>query len=204
MNKGLYVAICGKKKSGKDTLASIIEDEIKERFYTGYVHRLTFATPIKVIGERMFPWAPSKGWWFSSEYRDTVIPDAVDNDNKPLTYRQVLIDIGTQGRRYNPLQWVNVFNHRFQSEVKEYQGDHCITSDVRFHNEYNYLENKGFFLIKLTRKGNIGSSGATETSQDTISDTAFDHILANDGTLDELKQQARDLMPLIISHQHNR
>jgi hypothetical protein len=199
LNKGIYVAICGKKNSGKNTLAFTLASK---------VHRaqiIALADPIKEIGQLMFPWADPDGWWGSSSKRDNVIPNTTDNQENPLTYRQVLIDIGTQARRYNPLHWVNVFDHNFHNLVSQYgEEEGCIVSDVRFHNEFNYLRNKGFYLIKLIRDDAKSSTDATETNQDQIKLEDYDKVIYNNGTLNSLKQQVSDLMPTIIDHQKSR
>jgi hypothetical protein len=199
LNKGIYVAICGKKNSGKNTLAATLQSAM-----LGHSHIIALADPIKEIGQKMFPWSKPTGWWGSSEERDDVIPDANDNQDNPLTYRQVLIDIGTQARRYNPLHWVNVFDHTFGLIVRETNGDGCIVSDVRFRNEFDYLHNKGFYLIKLMRNGITSSTDVTETNQDQIKLEDYDKVIHNNGTLNQLKRQVDDLMPSIIDHQNSR
>jgi hypothetical protein len=199
MKKGLYVAICGKKNSGKNTLAEIISTLVIR------VSQMAFADPIKQTGEIMFPWANPDGWWGSSSKRDEVILNATDNNGNPLTYRQVLIDIGTQARKYNPLHWVNVFDHSFHERVGRYGDEQgCVVNDVRFRNEYDYLHNKGFYLIKLIRDNINQSLDPTETNQDAIKNEEFDKVIYNNGTVSDLKEQVKALLPSIITHQNSR
>lgn len=191
---GIRVAICGKKNSGKNTLANTIRDLTDH-----YCHLIAMADPIKEIGETMFPWANPEGWWGSSNQRDQIILNTTDNDGNPLTYRQVLIDIGSQARRYNPLHWVNVFDYRFNKFVNPQDG--CIVPDVRYINEYDYLRTNGFYLIKLNRNTINQSSDPTETNQDAIKPEEFDAIIDNNGTLKDLQTKVKALKDQIIAHQ---
>lgn len=194
------IAICGKQNTGKNTLATVLTEVLCANKYEYEIK--AFADPIKEMICLMFPKANPKYLWGSSNLRNNIIPNAYDKNGKPLTYRQALIDIGTLGRQYNKDVWVNAFDDRVKKIIGWRQMDNyeeplkivdiklLICSDVRFINEYVYLKDKGFFIIKVVRDTIIHSKDATETEQDGINDNQFDYILQNNGTIEAFKEQA--------------
>jgi ferredoxin len=68
-----------------------------------------------------------------------------------------------------------------------------VISDVRFQNEFDAIHKAGGYVIRLRRPG-AGLAGAaglhiSEQEQANIPDEAFDHVIENDGTLDELLEK---------------
>ena len=183
------IAICGKKNVGKNTLSQLLCQEVKQDDFHIH-HILAFADPIKEMILLMFPQAKRECLFGSSELREQVIPNATNQEGKPLTYRQALIDIGTLGRKYNPNIWVNAFDNR----VKEIGvTDMVICSDLRFMEELEYLKHNKYTIIKLLRHSVQQLNNATETVQDGIPNNQFDAIIDNNGTIEDLRQKAREI-----------
>lgn len=194
------VAICGKANTGKNTLANLLCEEIyeidkPEFFFSKF---MAFADPIKEIVMTMFPRANKECLYGPSYLRAEFIPGAF-KDSKPLTYRQALIDIGTEvGRKYSERIWLENFDHRFE---KQQNNNVVIVTDVRFRNEFDHLKEKGFFQIRLYRDtGAPEIQHISETGQASIKDEEFDYVLFNTKTLDELKEEVKSkIIPLIKS-----
>ena len=104
----IKIGICGKQNSGKSLVADLLYSLFLPDMAFGPMRFMAFADPIKDIGQMMFPWADKNAWYGSSERRNEWIPDADDKDGKPLTYRQVLIDLGTLARSYDYDHWVQL------------------------------------------------------------------------------------------------
>jgi hypothetical protein len=188
------IGICGKQNSGKNLTAELLVN----MFHHSSAHSVdiaAFADPIKQMAELMFPWANPEGWYGASHWRDLLIPDTNDKEGKPLTYRRVLIDIGSLGRAYDKDHWVKVFDAKLKCGYR----DLMLSPDVRYPNELNYLNKEGFFLIKLKRDVVRTSTSSTETAQDSISPNEFDAIIENDGTIDDLKSSLLTIKQAIIA-----
>lgn len=213
------VALCGKANSGKNTTAKLLSNVILEKKephtdyeiarHTNYdVAMFAFADPIKEIVMTMFPWADKECLYGASKLRSNIIPNAFDKEGVPLTYRQALIDLGTQGRQYNPNHWVDLFNYRLKNAPQRIYDcsdmilDYIdrkliICTDVRFKNEFVYLKSKDFFIIKIIRNSDVIINHKTETEQDLIDIKDFDFVLDNNGTLDDLNKNVSTVVSLL-------
>lgn len=194
------IAITGKANSGKDTVGKIISkfyNTDHNLYYGGYVKKVALANPVKEMARIMYPNLPRKLFYGPSPLRMTEIPGSFKND-KPLTIRQLLIDIGTNlGRSYDENLWLNVFDHT----VDHYNNDGCgllIVTDVRFRNEFDHVKKQKFLTIRLIRDSHTKIDNVSETDQDGIADSEFDYVLHNNSTLNSLKNEIHDkIMPLI-------
>lgn len=208
------IAICGKANTGKNTLANLLYQELYERdsfefglrnpglnlqAYSGKF--MAFADPIKEIVMTMFPRANKECLYGPSKLRSEAIPGAFKN-NKPLTYRQALIDIGTEvGRSYSDKVWLENFDHRYeQILVKKNPPNIIMVTDVRFRNEFDHLKDKGFFQIRLYREtGMAPIEHISETGQSSIKDEEFDYVLFNNKSLEDLKEEVKSqIIPRMI------
>lgn len=191
------IAISGKANSGKNTVSKFLMDGIHEKMTPNFSGQkcIAFADPIKEMARIMFPTVPRKFFFGSSKYRSEIIPGAF-KDDKPLTIRQCLIDIGTGlGRGYRNTIWLDNFDYRF---------DKCkdlsivIVPDVRFRNEFDHLKEKGFYMIRLKRDSHLKIDDISETSQDSIDDTEFDCLLNNNSTLENLKKDVDQIINILV------
>lgn len=184
------IAICGKKNVGKNTLSQLLCQEIQTQQGGNIHHILAFADPIKEMILLMFPKAKREYLFGASELREHTIPDAINQEGEPLTYRQALIDIGTLGRKYNPNVWVNAFDDRVKA-IKT--TDLVICSDLRFMEELEYLKRNEYTIIKLLRNSVQQLNNVTETVQDGIPNSQFDIIIENNETIEDLQQKAHEI-----------
>lgn len=198
------IAITGKANTGKNTLAKLLEQEIFEVemakheaciYNTEYRMNwksMAWADPIKEIVQIMFPYANKECLYGPSHLRADPIPGAFKND-KPLTYRQVLIDIGTEvGRTYNNKIWLENFDYRYEQLLLKGKIDLVIVTDTRFRNEFEHLKEKDFFQIRLYREtGMPDINHVSETNQSLIKDNEFDYVLYNNKSLDDLRSEVR-------------
>jgi hypothetical protein len=193
------IAISGQANTGKNTLAKLLINELDEDAYMSNVHIMAFADPIKEMAQIMFPKLPSKFLYGSSKYRNEIVPNAW-KDGKPLTVRELLIDIGTKlGRGYNDNIWLNNFDARLESNMSNYKYDCIICPDERFPNEFYHLKNKGFYQIRLYRKAAGIINSTTETAQNEIQDSEFDSVIHNDQTLQDLENEVEKVVANILA-----
>jgi hypothetical protein len=188
------IAITGKANAGKNTTAMLIGETFGEQ--TQY-KLLAFADPIKEMLLQMFPWAARKCLYGPSKLRNNIIPDALDKNGKPLTYRQVLIDLGRQGREYQEDHWIKVFNYRVKYMLPTSSKTAIIVTDVRYRNEFDYLKENGYYQIKILRNSDIVINDSSETNQDQIKNEEFDFILDNNGSLNDLNGNIKKIVSQI-------
>ncbi len=183
------ISILGKANTGKNTVSKILRELISNKmdhFNIDQCKLIAFADPIKEIALKMFPHIPKKHLFGSSKYRSETIKGAT-KDGKLLTVRQLLIDIGTQGREYNENIWIENYINRFDIAQKN-GATLIITPDVRFVNEHTHLKANNFFQIRLLRGTQNKIDHISETGQDMILDSSFDYVLYNNKTLTDLRE----------------
>ena len=199
------IAISGKAGSGKDTISKLLVKQLRKANGTNdYIYSenymkvqyVAFADPIKEIARTMFPLLPEIAFTGPSKNRSMPIPGAQKN-GQALTVRQLLIDIGTNGRNYDSNIWLNDFKYSFNKSLLS-QNNIFVVTDVRFRNEFEHLAKKGFYQIRLYRDdGTPGINHVSETNQNSIFDNEFNYVLDNNGSLNELKAKVSDIVSLL-------
>ena len=179
------IGIMGKANSGKNTLARVLVKSLRGKGYLSADY-IAFANPIKEMIRAMYPKIPKKFLYGPSILRNEVIPNAFKNNN-PLTIRQLLIDLGTAGREYDPNTWLDNFDHAYKQSAHR---SIVVVTDVRFRNELDHLRSKDFYMIRLYRNeiaSSIKYNHISEVGQNDIKDDEFDYILHNNSSIKELR-----------------
>ena len=201
------IGICGKAKSGKNTTASIILEELAalENKESLLSETIAFADPIKEIILSMFPTARKTCLFGASELRSNIIgPNLFDSEGNPLTYRQALIDIGSNARKYNKNIWVECFDKKYKQIVsgdfdRNQKTEVIIVPDLRFKEEFDYLKKNNYFLIKINRNDVTKINHASETVQESFKDSYFNFILNNNGDLLQLRTHVKNgIIPFLL------
>lgn len=167
------IAICGKRRSGKDTVACMIKDllpqyEIKK-----------IAEPLKK-GIQCF-------FGFTDDQIETNEKDEIDTfwDIKP---RDVMQYIGTEIMQYKINELIPNLNKNFwiKSFIKNNNvvEKYIIISDLRFLHEYNELKKYNCIFIKIE---NINAPEDNHVSEQEFEKIQVDYIIKNNYTIDQLK-----------------
>jgi len=180
-------AISGKARAGKNTVASLM---IKHLGYPEDKTKIVaLADPMKRIVKSMFPEASEECLYGPSELRSTIIADKYfDKNGKSLTYRQALIDLGAFGRQYNGDIWLNCLVEDARSSTDKWA---YIVSDVRFINEFKFLKEAGFTMIRVLRDDAARIDDISETQQEIIPNTDFHYVIDNNSSLNDLSESVR-------------
>jgi deoxynucleotide monophosphate kinase-like protein len=178
------IAISGKARSGKNTVSSIIIDRL--RYPHNKVKVAALADPMKRIIQAMMPEASAECLFGASELRGEIIAGDKykDRSGNPLTYRQALIDLGSFGRAFNPDLWLNCLVEDANKSTDKWA---YIISDVRMRNEFDFLKEAGFIMVRVKRSSITTINDVSETEQDEIADGEFDYILNNDKSIADLE-----------------
>lgn len=159
--------ISGKAGHGKDTLANILAEKLREADQRVLVFH--YADLLKWMCQKLFDW----------------------DGKKDEAGRHLLQYVGTNViRKQSPDFWVG-----FVSDVLELfpdEWDFVLIPDCRFPNEIEHLKKKGFDVshIRIVREGY--ESGLSKEAQEHPSETALDDYPAdltvyNNGTVQDLR-----------------
>jgi len=168
MNEPKIYIISGKAGSGKDTVADILKNNLKDKTII-----ISYASYLK-------------------EYAKNILNWNGNNEDKPRTFLQ---EIGDLVKSINPnflvnriLEDIEVYKHYYQN---------IIISDARFESEIKSIENK-YKCVKIYvygRDNNLTSvqkEHNTETSLDGYHD--YDYMINNNGTLDDLNRKVLEVL----------
>lgn len=169
------IGITGLKQSGKDTTAAYISEQL---CLDGFrCNRVGFADRLKTeICAAL-----------------KITHSELESDKK--TYRGILQWWGTEYRRtkFGNDYWVKRLHDNLMSLPDETV---VIIPDVRFLNEAQYITLAGGKLIRVIRAGQTcDDEHASETEQNSI---VVDETILNNGTLAELQQQVKTLLPKLL------
>ena len=170
------IALSGYAKSGKSQVAQYIQELQPHRNWKikGYSQKLKeIAGLMTGIPAELFE---------SQQVKQQQLP------GWGMTVRDFLQKLGTEAIRdgLHPDAWVMALFSDYHEQ------DNWIITDCRFHNEAEMVEKFGGKIVRVNRTGVHPVNGhPSETSMD---DWDFDHIIENNGTLEDLKESSRILI----------
>ena len=194
----MVIGICGLISSGKDTIADYL---IKNHTF----HKISFADKLKDSVSAMFSWDREllDGKTNESrEWREKVDTYWTSETGRTITPRLVLQEFGTECMRngfYDGI-WVSLT----KKKIIENPHMNFVLPDTRFPNEAKMLYEIGGEVCRVKRGNDPAwfseyqELGVEPTdvhpSEWAWAQTKFKHIINNDGTITELKDQVRDLL----------
>jgi hypothetical protein len=203
----MIIGVCGFIGSGKDTIADYLVNFHEFR-------RESFASTLKDAVAAVFGWDRTmlEGRTKEArEWREQVDPWWAERLSMPtLTPRWVLQYWGTEVCRkaFHDDIWIASLENKLRNSK-----DHVVISDCRFPNEISSIKNAGGKIVWVQRgelpdwyetaiDANRGSNVAINelkmrkihASETAWVGTKFDLILDNNGTIDDLYNQAKDLV----------
>lgn len=221
----MIIGINGKIGSGKDTVGRIIQyltSEYRDKYsFVEWRDRVE-----NYDSNTYSPWKIKKfaGKLKETASLLTGVPaykfedqDFKKLDMKPewgMTYREFLQKLGTEAMR-NGLHtnvWVNAlfadYKPKPNKAVAEFLAaeglpqsmnageteiPNWIITDMRFPNEMEAVELKEGVTIKVVRPG---TSVGTHPSETALDDAYFDHVISNDGTIEDLIEKVRQILTI--------
>lgn len=169
----MLVAICGLKRSGKDTIAKHIDKQY------GYKH-IKIAEPIKQICKILFN--------FSDEQMETDIKEEID-PRWQVSPRTVMQFLGTEIFQ-NQINTIipNLNRQLFMKSIVFKEDTNYVISDMRFLHEYSFIKEKypHSIVIRVEKSNDYHDSHISETEWQKI---PFDYIVYNNSTIEDLHIQ---------------
>lgn len=173
-----------KAKSGKDTLAKILAEQ------HGFLH-YAFANPLKKVCQLVFGFNNDQVYGNKKEEVDPFWS---------FSPREAMQLVGNEcfKPQFGSNIWVRMMErHIFHHETpynSRVQG--IVISDVRFLIEVDAIKTWGGKIVRVDRQGSGASQGvvghASECELDNY--TGWDHIIDNNGSLEQLEKQAAKLV----------
>lgn len=208
----MIIGICGFIGSGKDTIADYLVN------FNGF-RRESFANSLKDAVSHVFGWDRTmlEGRTTQArEWREQVDPWWSERLNMPhLTPRWILQYWGTEVCRngFHDDMWIASLENKLRNST-----DNIVISDCRFPNEIKSIKDAGGIVIRVVRgtepawykdaadmnagdrcinyalaKSRIQNLGI-HASETAWVGTKFDAVLDNNGTIDDLFQQIKNLV----------
>jgi hypothetical protein len=181
------VALCGRMRSGKDTVADVLCGE------HGFA-RFKFASKLKLATALLFDLTPEQ---VEGGAKDDGLPGY---DGR--TPRELMQWLGTDVMQLSLQQLCPGQGRSFwcDSVVNGISGtcSSAVVTDMRFPHERDALRERfpGLITVRLTRGGTPLSDHPSETETDAI---PADITIANDGTMEDLRHEvAERLLPLLL------
>lgn len=182
-----FIGICGKARSGKDTLARFLADELEGMGVTVAIMSMaeTMKDMLKPLLETVCPPWYDKYEWFgkclNGEFKEQGIPELGG-----LSPRMLMQTLGTEWGRESLHEdlWLRVLQAKIDRDFVDF--DYIIIPDVRYNNEGEYINN---MVVHVTRP--FTPDVSEHTSEDGVSEYLIDVEVVNDGGLDELAAAGR-------------
>lgn len=201
----IKIAITGKMRAGKDTVYSILKEELElalnkvNNFTAGVfiTNQHTFGGHLKYFAELLFPEHFVAG-------------------GKP---RQLFQEFGQSMRQIDEDVWVKKADQAIQNKLKSTHADVHISyiTDLRQPNEYEYCKGNGFFILRVNatddvRLARMKADGDNFTKEHLHHETEtyvdgyeVDYDIYNNFTtqngLEELRKEVKQLVKIILERE---
>lgn len=173
------ILICGKARSGKDTLAKFMKEALDVNESGAYFDRTLVrgnAQSVKDIAYNLHNW----------------------NGEKDATGRQLLLDITEKGYKQDPNFWEKetftqaIMHQQFENKNLEY----VIIPDWRYAQTKEYFEKVAdkLITIKVIRHNNEEGTHANHPSEMDYNNFEVDHVIWNDSDVTNLKRHAKKIV----------
>lgn len=202
----MLIGIMGKARSGKDTFAFMLAEELFKLTKQRYV-LIAFAHALKLRVQKEFDLSYEQLWGEEKEVEDTrynkqfkycdkIKLNENGSSNTFWSPREILQSYGEFYRSIDYNFWID----RLFEVVENRQYENIIVTDVRYANEMDSIIKRKGVLIKIVR--DIGKKSIH--GQDHISETGLDDynnveaIIENNGTMEEFKVAANDVAKILV------
>lgn len=203
----LLIGITGKARSGKDTFAKFLADELKREYGTGSI-LMAYATELKKRVQKDFDLSWEQLWGDEKEEADFRYPrnrnnwiagrrDTDEIKESYWTPREILQEYGQFFRTIDYDFWVKAL-FRVIDEAGYDRAVNIIITDVRHPNEADPIREKGGRIIKVIRENYDGIVHNKEhISETAMDDYECDYTIVNDSNLKALEGTAKEVVKLM-------
>ena len=197
MSDEIKIALTGKMRSGKSTVAEIL--------WLDYdLARRSFGGALKYYADKMFE--GSAAYPIEIEEYGEPCPFDGKRDTRVKKPRKLYQDFGQAMRQLDEDIWIRHVEQAIEADklFPHYKG--VVIDDLRQPNEYEWAKANGFTIIRVNadegdriqRAERAGDSfSADDLAHDTeqhVDGFSVDYTIVNDGSLSDLKRQVDEIM----------
>jgi dephospho-CoA kinase len=181
MHEPIVIAICGAKRTGKDTLAKHLVNSY------GY-HKLAFADPLKQAVSALFGFS-------EEQLGDGDDKDMLD-EKWCITPRKALQFFGTEVLQYKIQELLPLIDRGFlayslANRIRQAKDGRFVISDMRFLHEYEELKKlRVLFVVIRVDRERLETVEETHCSEIEYMNIPYDFILHNDKDIQTFLQEA--------------
>ena len=192
MNPQPLIGISGRKRAGKDTLASFL---VEDHGFT----RLAFADPLKAIIAELNPIVRCEEC-YSEDYRlSSLLAEGGWEHAKeaPEVRRLLQVHGGAVRKHIGENVWVDATISKAHYLLAE--GKPVVIPDVRYLNEAERIKALGGIVVRINRPGTADGTDQTDLhiSETALDDYEFDYVVVNDSSTDYLRQIAKSFARVV-------
>lgn len=178
----LLIGLAGRARSGKDTAAQHLVNHHRFQSYA-------FADPLRDGLMHILNLSPCD---FEGDQKEQPLPWL---GRSP---RELMQSLGTEWGRntVHPELWLLLATQNLDLLARTHDtATGFVVSDVRFENEAQFIRDRGGVVIHLYRPS--APAVNAHISEDGIRSTEHDLVLANFGTIDELRQNLNSIVGIL-------
>lgn len=208
---GLLLGITGLARSGKDTFAKMLAEELYKQTDRLFI-LMAYAHELKLRVQKDFDLSYEQLWGAEKEIEDKRYKRPfeyhggvrADKDKLPNIYwtpREIMQNYGQFYRTIDYNFWVkHLFNIIEQNDYKN-----VIITDIRYPNEAQPIVDKGGYIIRMNRENKTGIHNQYHSSEISMNNyDKIDFIIQNNGTFDELKFNVVGVAEQIVDSENNK
>ena len=183
------IALCGPKRSGKDTVTNVIMDRLCMTYNMKHVK---IADPLKQICKILFQ--------FTDEQLETDMKEEID-PKWGISPRMAMQKLGTDILQYKIEEVLPIRTERQllvrAMNIQPQSNTIYVVSDMRFPHEYDYLSRIcPCKVIRVERPDyTMNDMHASEQSWNHV---PYNHKILNDGSINDLHAKVEEILPFII------
>jgi hypothetical protein len=200
----MIIAISGKFRSGKDTVAKMISLKLIAAGYK--TRRIAFADSLKEIVEIL---TGKKRSSIEEKYFSYPVLDFTEEQKNSFLYKwdmtlgTMLQKLGTDVMRncFNDCVWINSF---LEKATRVPVNEFIMVTDVRFINEIAALKYRGCVCIRVEGDPLKAAENSTRNkihqSEIELDNYDFDYVIKNNGTLEDLQLKIDVIVDKILTY----
>lgn len=202
----IKIAITGKMRAGKDTVYSILKEELELALNLKLNKIINYTDGVFITKQHTFGGQ-------LKHFAELLFPEHFVAGGKP---RQLFQEFGQSMRQIDEDVWVKKVDQEIQNKLKSTHADVHISfiTDLRQPNEYEYCKGNGFFILRVNatdevRLARMMADGDNFTKEHLHHETEtyvdgyeVDYDINNNFTtqngLEELRKEVKQLVKIIF------
>jgi ribosomal protein S16 len=190
------IGFCGKKRSGKDTSASIL---IEKYDFVKYA----FADALKEACKTIFLFSEEQVNGDEKEIKDKrwgISPRKVFQKFGTEIFRNSLDQFFPELKEFQNDFWIYRFRLWYENIKKNHPNKNVVITDVRFPNEAKVIKDLGGFIVKINRPVFKKNKEDNHISEQHIKTIRSDYEIYNNNTIKRCQEKVLTIYDSILTY----